>query len=133
GLLQTVLAPFLLPRVPREESFRLERRAERRIDLDERASDPVPQRAGLAADAAAVQPGDHVEFFLAPDETERALHDHAVRPGREVVLERPSVEPVLAFARNEPDPNHSLFAATGSVRRGLRLRLRHPLLLRLLP
>ena len=72
GLLQAGLLALDLARVAGEEALALERDARFGIGLDERPGDPVTQRAGLAGDAAAVQPGAEIEPSLEPGDASGA-------------------------------------------------------------
>src|SRR5215213_6016741 len=60
GLLQAGLLALLHARVAREEAALLELGAKVRIGLQQHTGDPVAQRAGLRADAAAVHAGHDV-------------------------------------------------------------------------
>src|SRR5213080_5161433 len=53
-LVQAGLLALDLACVPREEAFALQRDAQLRVRLDERAGDPVPDGSGLSGQAAAV-------------------------------------------------------------------------------
>src|SRR5690606_10648887 len=116
GLLQAVLAALLRPRVTGEEADLLQRRPVLAVDLGERAGDAQPQRAGLAAHTAAVQPGDDVERALGAERDQRLVDDLLVHLVREVDLERPPVDPPLAGAGHEPNAGHGLLAAAGRDR-----------------
>src|SRR4051794_15152956 len=78
GLLQPVLAPFLLPRVAAEHALLLEGGAELRVDADQRARDAVAKRSCLPADTPALDAGDDVEVLLLLNKAERRRDDHAV-------------------------------------------------------
>src|SRR3954462_1619251 len=84
--------------VAREEAFLLQDAAKLRIGLDECAGDAVARRLGLAGRAAAVHPDAQVVRPLEPGCLERREHLHAIREAREVVVERPAVEPRRAVA-----------------------------------
>src|SRR5580658_8372813 len=64
GLLQTVLLALLDPGVPGQEPGLLQRRAVLRVEQGERPGHAEAQRAGLAGDAAAGDPGHHVKRAL---------------------------------------------------------------------
>src|SRR3954462_11871900 len=101
GLLEAGLLALLHARVAREEAAALELRAEVGIGVDERAGDPVAQRAGLGRDAAAVDLRHHVHPVLVADGLERLADVALKREAREVLLERAPVDRVGARARTE--------------------------------
>src|SRR4051794_13262313 len=84
GLLQPGLLALLDARVAREEAAALELAAQVRIGLQQRARDAVAQRAGLGADAAAVDPDDDVHAVLVADGLQRLADVAAQRGAREV-------------------------------------------------
>src|SRR5580704_6022243 len=71
GLLQPGLLALLDTRVARQEPAALELAAQVGVGHDQRARDPVPQRAGLGRHAATVHPRDHVHPRFVADGLER--------------------------------------------------------------
>src|SRR5947208_10235391 len=71
GLLQAGLLALLDARVARQEAAALELATQVRVGVDEGAGDPVAQRAGLGADAAAVHAGHDVHALVVADGLER--------------------------------------------------------------
>src|SRR5581483_10110974 len=104
GLVQPRLLALHLARVARQEALPLERHAELRVRLDERPGDAVPDRARLAADAAAVHAHAQVVRARGASDLERRHRELAVQGPREVLLERPAVDPRLPVARTQDDP-----------------------------
>src|SRR5581483_4949739 len=70
-LLQAVLAPLLLARDPTELARLREDRTKLGVDLDQRSSDPGPERPGLSGDAAALDAGQDIEVLVAPGAAKR--------------------------------------------------------------
>src|SRR5438132_9339133 len=79
--------------VARQEAGALERHAQVRIHLDERTSEPVTHRAGLAARPAAVDAHADVVGALQARDLQGRQRRRTVDCAREVLLDRPSVEP----------------------------------------
>src|SRR5919201_2943517 len=90
-------------RVTGQEALTLERDAQVRVDLDERARDTVANGAGLAARAAAVDAHADVVLPFEPRDAKRRQHHRAVRKAREVLLEGAAVEPRRAVAGAKDD------------------------------
>src|SRR5260370_28615624 len=88
GLLEAVLAPFLLARVAHEQSGLLELWTHLVVERDEGAGDPESAGAGLAADAAAVDGGVDVVHVVGLGQSQRfggaldMLHGGDVRLAR---------------------------------------------------
>src|SRR4051794_16490865 len=76
-----------------EEAFALQHRAQLRVRLHERAGDAVADGARLAARAAAVHANANVIGALDAGHAERRQHLRAMSQAREVVIQRPAVEP----------------------------------------
>src|SRR5215469_7882443 len=73
GLLQTVLLTLLDPGVPGQEAGLLQGRAVLRVDEGECPGHAEAQRARLPGDAAARDPGHHVELTLGAERHERLV------------------------------------------------------------
>src|SRR5207247_11269661 len=84
GLVETGLLALDDAGVARQEAGALERLAQVRIGLDERAGDPVADRAGLPARTAAVDAHSDVEGALDAGDLERRQRKLAVREARKV-------------------------------------------------
>jgi hypothetical protein len=100
--------------IPRQEAFALEDDTKLGVGLDERPGDAVTHRAGLAADASAVNAHPEVVRPLGSRCLEGKQCRGAVRGAREVILERPPVDPGLPIARAEDHPRDGRLALTGS-------------------
>src|ERR1700733_16210846 len=116
GLLQAVLLPLLDPGVPGHEAGLLQRRAVLRVDQDQRPGHAEAQRAGLPGDAAAGDPGHHVELALGAQRHERLVDQLLVHLVREVRVERTAVDQPLAGPGEDADPGDRLLAAAGAPR-----------------
>src|SRR3954447_1561297 len=92
-LLQTGLLALGRAGVAREQPGLLQRGTVG-VDVDrvERAGHAEAQRTGLAGDAAAVDPGDHVEATLQAERRERLVDDLLVQLVGEVVLDAATVD-----------------------------------------
>src|SRR5580693_5225835 len=114
GLLQAVLLALLDPRVPGQEAGLLQRRAVLRVQQGQRPGHTEAQRARLPGDAAAGDPGHHVELVLRAQGDERLVDELLVHLVREVHIERPAVDRPLAGAGEDADPGDRLLAAAGA-------------------
>src|SRR4051794_36415455 len=85
GLVQTGLLALDLACVARQEALPLQRHAELRVDLDDRACDPVAPRPGLARGAAAVDADADVVRAGEAGGLERRQRQLLVRRAREVL------------------------------------------------
>src|SRR5205085_1763258 len=103
SLLQPGLAALLDTRVAGEEATALEVAAKLGVDLGESPGDAVADRAGLAADAAAVDAHADVDVALVAGDGERLLDHRLVQGPREEFLEAALVDRDLAFARQDGD------------------------------
>src|SRR5581483_8488588 len=112
GLLQAVLAALLLARVPTQVALLLEDRTKLGVDLDQRSSDPEPERPRLSGDAAA-DAGQDIEVLVAPGAAKRRRHDHPVSARGEVLLQAAAVQHEVAAARDEANPGHGLLSPSG--------------------
>ena len=114
-LVQTGLLALDLACVAREEALALERDAQLRIRLDERAGDSVTHGAGLTREPAAVDA--HAEVVLALDagDLERRDGDRLPDRAREVLLERAAVDPRGAAAGPEDDARDRGLALAGAA------------------
>src|SRR5829696_9162159 len=121
GLVQAGLLALHLARVAREEALALQRYAQLRVHLDERAGDPVPDRSGLTARAAAVDADAEVVLAVEARGLERSHRDRAVQQAREVLLDRAAVHPRLPVAGAQDDARDGGFAlARTEILRGRR-------------
>src|SRR5208337_1972012 len=116
GLLQACLLALLDPGVPGQESGLLQRRAVLRVHQGQRPGHAEAQSARLPGDAAAGDPGHHVEAALRAEEHERLVDQLLMHLVREVHVERPAVDQPLARARGNADPGDRLLAAAGARR-----------------
>src|SRR3954466_4155826 len=113
-LVQAGLLALDLAGVPRQVALALEEDAKVRVDLDERARDPVAHRAGLAGRPAAVH--SHAQVVLAVElgDLKRCHHRLPVQEPWEVVLERLAVDPCLAVAGTEDHARDGRLALAGA-------------------
>src|SRR6201996_6982221 len=116
GLLQAVLLALLDPGVPGQEACLLQRRAVLRVDQGKRPGHAEAQRARLPGDAAAGDPGHHVELVLPAQGHERLVDELLVHLVREVHVERAAVDRPLARTGHDADPGDGLLAAAGAGR-----------------
>ena len=84
------------------------------FDLDERAGDAVADGAGLARRAAAVHAHAQVVLSLEPGDLERREHHLAMDGAREVLLDRPAVDPRLAVAGTQDHARDRRLALAGA-------------------
>src|SRR4051794_7423151 len=119
GLLETGLLALDDAGVTREQPGLLERGAVG-LDVDgvEAAGHAEAQGAGLAGDAAAVDPRDDVEAALELQRGERLVHDLLVQLVREVVVQGPAVDRPLAGAGDDAHAGDGLLATAGGRRGG---------------
>src|SRR5689334_2680919 len=115
GLLQTRLLALDLAVVAGQEPLALQLGAQVLVDADQRTRDAVPQRAGLAGDAAAVDPGAHVVGRVGAGQLQGRRRDRAQRLAGEVLLDRLAVDRDGAGAGNEHDPRHRRLALAGAA------------------
>src|SRR5438874_2418022 len=101
SLVQASLFPLDDAGVPGQETFALQRHAQVRIGLDERAGDPVPNCARLPRRAAAVDAHANVELALHLGHLERSERQLSMDDPREVLLDRAPVEPRCPVAGTE--------------------------------
>src|SRR4051812_23584005 len=114
GLLESGLLALDDPGVTREQPGLLERRpVGLLVDEVQAPGHAEAQRAGLAGDATAVDPGDHVEAALELQCRERLVDDLLVQLVGEVGVEGTAVDRPLAGAGDDAHPGHSLLAAAG--------------------
>src|SRR5262249_17727114 len=123
-----VLLALHLARVARDVAVLLQRRAERRADLDQRARDAVADRLGLAGETAAAHVHQHVVAADRLGRLERLTQHHLAGRAPEVVVDVAAVDLDVAGARGHPDARHRGLAAAGGVE-GIRLT-RHVVRLR---
>src|SRR5215218_9015471 len=103
GLLEAGLAALLDPGVTGEEAAPLEVAAKLGIDLGQGAGDPMADRAGLAADAAAVDADADVDVALVAGDGQRLAGHRLVQGTREELLETALVDFDLAVAGQQRD------------------------------
>src|SRR5712664_2266860 len=96
-----------------EEPRLLQRRPELRVELGERAADPVPDGAGLPREAAAADVDRDVHLAELLDHLERLLEDHLAGVAPEVLVQGPVVDDEVARARLHAHPGDRLLAAPG--------------------
>src|SRR3954466_15617995 len=84
GLVQAGLLALDLACVAREETLALERHAQLRVHLDQRAGDAVPDGSGLAGGAAAVDADAEVVLAVEAHRLERGHRERPVQEAREV-------------------------------------------------
>src|SRR4051812_20298928 len=113
GLLEAGLLALLDARVARQEAAALELAAQIRVGLEQRAADPVAQRAGLRGDAAALHAGDHVHAVRVADRLERLADVALERRAREEDVERAAVDRVRARAGKQDDAGDRRLALAG--------------------
>src|SRR5687767_10079419 len=101
GALLAVLLALLHARVAREEAGLLESLAQLEVVHLQRTGDPVADRAGLAARAAAVDGDDDVELVDGLRQGERLLDDHLQHFIAEVVVERAAIDRDRARSRTD--------------------------------
>src|SRR5215218_9344200 len=97
GLLQPGLAALLDACVAGEEAPALEVAAQLGVDLGKCPGDPLAHRAGLAADAAAVDADADVDVALVAGDDQRLLDHRLVQRPREELLEVALVDHDLAL------------------------------------
>src|SRR5215207_7915732 len=98
GLLEAGLLALLHASVTREEAALLELGAQVRVGLQQRAGDPVAQRAGLRAHAAAVHACDDIHAVVVADGLERLADVPLQRRAGEEVVQRLAVDRIGAGA-----------------------------------
>src|SRR5207249_9711585 len=109
-----VLLPLHRARIAREEARLLQWRPELRIELGERAADPVTDGPSLPRESAAADDHGDVHLVELLDDFERLLEDHLAGLAPEVLVEGTAVDDELARAGLHPHPRHRLLAAPGS-------------------
>src|SRR4051794_38320470 len=101
--------------VAREKACTLERYAQLGIGLDERAGDAVANSARLAARPTAVDAHANVVGPLDPCDLQRRQRDRPVRLPREIILDRPAVEPRRPVARSQDDAGDRSLPLAGAA------------------
>src|SRR5581483_9228398 len=114
-LVQPGLLALHDPGVARQEAGALQRLAQVRVSLDERAADAVTDCSGLAGGAAAVHADADVEGAFDAGDLERRQGQLAVGEPREVVLDRLAVEPGRAVARPQDHARDRGLALAGPL------------------
>src|SRR5260370_36344155 len=115
GLLEAVLAPFLLARVAHEQSGLLELRTHLVVERDEGAGDPESQGAGLAADAAAVDGGVDVVHVVGLGQSQRFGGALDMRQGGEVLLDGAAVDDDFPRTGAESHAGDGFLASAGRL------------------
>src|SRR4051794_17377908 len=113
GLLEAGLLALLDARVARQEAAALELAAQVWVGLEQRAADPVAQRAGLGGDAAALHAGHDVHAVRVADRLERLADVALERRAREEDVERAAVDGVRARARQQNHAGDGRLALAG--------------------
>src|SRR4029078_9629031 len=113
--LEPVLLSFLhpgiagqQPRLPKRQPVPLW------IELEQCASDPVADGAGLTGDAAALELDHHLEAALGAGHAERHPDIGFVDGVPEVLIEGTTVDHDLTLTRQEPDAGDGRLATTGA-------------------
>src|SRR6266511_5765616 len=101
--------------VAREEAGALQRDAELGIGVDEGARDAVPNGAGLPARPTAVHAHPDVVATLEVRDLQRRKCELLVDRPREVLLDRPAVEPRRAVAGTQDHARDGRLALTGPL------------------
>src|SRR6185312_11699784 len=114
-LVQAGLLALDLARVAREEALALERDAQLRVRLDERAGDPVAYGSSLSCEPAAVDAHTKVVLPLDAGHLERRDGDRLPDGAREVLLERAAVDPGGSAAGAEDDARDRGLALAGAA------------------
>src|SRR3954471_12557119 len=114
-LVQAGLLALDLARVAREEALALERDAQLRVRLDQRAGDPVAHGDSLSRQPAAVDAHAEVVLPLDAGDLERRDGDRLPDRAREVLLERAAVDPGGAAAGPEDDARDRGLALAGAA------------------
>src|SRR4029079_2604758 len=102
-------------RVAREEALALEDGAELGIGLDERPRNAVTERAGLTGRTAAVETCAEVELALHTGDAERRGCERPQHLPREVLLDRPPVDPGRPVAWAQNDARHRGLPLAGAL------------------
>src|SRR5689334_3645480 len=102
-------------RIAGDEPGVAQRLAQRLIVLDQRTRDAMTDRAGLAGDAATVDPHGDIELVHELHGLERLTHDHTARFAAEELIERPVVDGDRALAGAQVDPGGGGLAPAGAV------------------
>src|SRR5436190_10351955 len=126
--LQAVLLALLHPWITGEEAGLAQRQAVALgVELEQGAGDAVPDRAGLAGDAAALDLDHHVEAALRSGHPERQADVGLVDRVPEMLLEGAAIDHDLALTRQQPDAGDGRLAAAGAgIEGGDRHRQRAP-------
>src|SRR6266446_5314083 len=109
----SVLLPLHRARIAREEAGLLQWRPVVRIELGERAADPVTDGPSLPREPAAADDHGDVHLVELLDDLERLLEDHLAGLAPEVLVEGTVVDDELARAGLHPHPRDRLLAASG--------------------
>src|SRR5919205_1153576 len=115
GAALAVLLALFHARVAREEAGFLEALAQLGVVDLQRAGDAVPDRAGLAARAAAVDDDDDVEAVVRLGQRERLLDDHLQHFVAEVLVQRAVVDRDRSRALTKVDARRRGLAPSRSV------------------
>src|SRR5258706_15409735 len=90
-----------------------------RVELEERSSDPVADRAGLTGDPAALDLDHRVVAAVRVGDLERQSDVVLIDGGAEMLEERSAVDDDLALADEQPDPgDRRLATASPGIERG---------------
>src|SRR5207247_4440636 len=103
------------PCVTRQVAGALERDAQLRVGVDQRAGDSVADGARLAARTAALHAYAHVEGTLDAGDLQRRQCQLAMRGARKVLLDRAAVEPGRPVPRLEDHARDRRLALAGAA------------------
>jgi hypothetical protein len=97
-----------------QQALGLEGGAQIDIALGQGAGDAVPDSAGLAVGAAALDVDADVNLAGERGDDQRLVHNHPQRLGGEIILEGPAVDEELAGARGDAHAGDGGLAAAGA-------------------
>src|ERR1700722_20343875 len=118
GFAAADLLAFHLARIARHEAGPAQRLAQRLIVADQRARNSVPDRAGLAGDAATAHMHADVELGGQLHHFQRLAHDHAAGLTTKEFVDRALVDGDTAGTGLHVDARRGALAPAGAVIRG---------------
>src|SRR5882672_4628905 len=124
GALLPVFLAFLHARIARQKTVLAQPCAEFWIEDGERAGKPHAQRAGLAADAAAIHSGHDIHRIRRLGELHRFHSAIAPVDVAEILVHRPAIDGNLAGTECQKHARHRFFAAACPVKLLLRALFR---------
>src|SRR3954447_2376119 len=113
-LVQPGLLALDLAGIPGEEALALQRHAQLRVRLDERARDSVANGTRLAREAAAVHADSEVVLALEARHLQRRRCDRPPDVAREILVQCAAVDPRRAVAGPEDDAGDRRLALAGA-------------------